>query len=189
MPRPPRAFTPSAKPFAGKHWARPLAELIGSAMDPAIAKRGFTETSLLLNFDEIVGPRIARHCEPIQLQFRPRAKDAGGRDLQEPATLILRVEGAFALEIQHLSPTIIERVNAHFGWACIGRLRLKQGPLNRNKPPVTKPPPDAHMQAKAGEYTGGIEDDELRLSLTRLGARVIQAAAMAATPQKKPSGR
>ena len=62
---------------------------------------------------------------------------------QEPATLVLRVEGPMALEIQHSSDVILERVNRFFGWHAVGRLALRQAPLSRRNRP--KPPrvPDA----------------------------------------------
>ncbi len=50
---------------------------------------------------------------------------------QEPATLVLRVEGPMALEIQHSSDVILERVNRFLGWSAVGRLALRQAPLSR----------------------------------------------------------
>ena len=51
-------------------------------------------------------------------------------DDPEPATLVLRVEGPVALEIQHLSGVIIERVNRFFGWRAVGRIQIRQAPLD-----------------------------------------------------------
>ena len=50
-------------------------------------------------------------------------------DDPEPATLVLRVEGPVALEIQHLSGVIIEKVNRFFGWRAVGRIQIRQAPL------------------------------------------------------------
>ena len=36
-------------------------------------------------------------------------------------TLVLRVEGPAALEIQHKSDVLLERVNRFFGWHAVGR--------------------------------------------------------------------
>ena len=52
-------------------------------------------------------------------------------DDPEPATLVLRVEGPVALEIQHLSGVIIEKVNRFFGWRAVGRIQIRQAPLLR----------------------------------------------------------
>ena len=59
----------------------------------------------------------------------------------EPATLVLRVEGPSAIEIQHMSSVILERVNRFFGWQAVGRLALRQAPLSRRERPA-KPKAD-----------------------------------------------
>jgi hypothetical protein len=87
---------------------------------------------------------------------------------EEPATLILRVEGPAALEIQHSSGVIIERVNRFLGWNAIGRLSLRQAPLTRPraaaKPKVLDP---AAVERAAGQL-GAVENDDLREALARL---------------------
>jgi hypothetical protein len=98
----------------------------------------------------------------------------------EPATLILRVEGAFALEFQHMAPLLVERINARLGWRCVGRIVLKQGPVGGKSPKKVKSSPGAGAVARASETTGGIEDEALRDALTRLGAHVF-------TPQRAKS--
>ena len=55
----------------------------------------------------------------------------------EPATLVLRVEGPAALEIQHLSAVILERVNRFFGWQAIGRIDGETCQHGR-RPPVRR---------------------------------------------------
>ena len=53
----------------------------------------------------------------------------------EPGTLLLRVEGPTAVEIQHLGGVILERVNRFFGWQAVGQLALRQAPLRRAAQP------------------------------------------------------
>jgi hypothetical protein len=91
---------------------------------------------------------------------------------QEPATLVLRVEGPMALEIQHSSDVILERVNRFFGWHAVGRLALRQAPLSRKTRP--KPPrvPDAQAVAEVEKTLGSVEDEALRAALARLGASI-----------------
>lgn len=43
-------------------------------------------------------------------------------------TLVLRVEGPMALEIQHSADVILERVNRFFGWSAVGKLAFRQAP-------------------------------------------------------------
>jgi hypothetical protein len=91
---------------------------------------------------------------------------------QEPATLVLRVEGPMALEIQHASDVILERVNRFFGWSAVGRLALRQAPLSRRDRPVASRAPDANSVAKVAETLSSVEDEELRAALARLGASI-----------------
>jgi hypothetical protein len=88
--------------------------------------------------------------------------------------LALRVEGAFVLEVQHAAPLIIERVNAHLGWRCIGKLQIRQGPVRTSRPSkAPKPLPDAQAIESAGRVSEGLADESLRAAMTRLGAAVF----------------
>jgi hypothetical protein len=154
--------------------SRPLAELVNRALDPLIARRGFGETTLLTQWDTIVGARIGAMCQPVRLNWPPRAKNASPDTGQEPATLALRVEPGFGLDIQHMSGAIIERVNKHLGWRCVAKLAIRQEPLHRaapKRPPA--PPSDPAARAKAEETTRGVENDALRAALVTLGERVL----------------
>ena len=91
---------------------------------------------------------------------------------QEPATLVLRVEGPTALEIQHSSDQILERVNRFFGWHAVGRLALRQAPLSRRAPPPRRRAPDAKTVADEEKTLTAVEDDDLRAALARLGASI-----------------
>jgi hypothetical protein len=91
---------------------------------------------------------------------------------QEPATLVLRVEGPMALEIQHASDTILQRVNRFFGWSAVGRLALRQAPLSRRDRPAARHAPDPEAVAEVAETLSAVEDEELRAALARLGASI-----------------
>jgi hypothetical protein len=82
-----------------------------------------------------------------------------------------------AIEIQHLAPQLIERVNAHLGWRAIGRLAIRQGPLEMGRAKLRIAPPDAQALALAQEATEGVEDAELRKALILLGARALRGPA------------
>ena len=95
----------------------------------------------------------------------------GDRDAPEPATLVLRVEGPVALEIQHLSTVILERVNRFFGWRAAGRIGLRQAPLRRRKTEAARPARDPAVEAGIAANLP-IADPELREALARLGAAI-----------------
>ncbi len=147
--------------------ARPLADFLGVCLSDAFKRQGFASAELVTRWTDIVGPEIAAHAEPLKVQW-PRAV---GNKAPEPGTLVLRVDGPTAIEIQHLANVILERVNRFFGWQAVDRLALRQAPLSwRGKKAAKVPDPEAaaHIAATLHE----IGDDELRDALARLGAAV-----------------
>src|SRR5271169_2604360 len=158
-------------------FAAPLGAHLGDLMGPTLAARGLGEASLVTHWPEIVGAQIAGYARPIQLQWPPRGAGRDPDAAVAPATLVLRIDGAFALEASHAAAIIVARVNAHLGWRCVERLAFWQGPL----PPLRKArvlpaPPSAGALARAREAASGIADEDLREALTKLGARVIDSS-------------
>jgi hypothetical protein len=150
-----------------KHRARPLADLVGGALQSAFARQGFAAVDIVSHWEDIVGPELANRTEPMRLVW-PRRDD-----LDSSGTLTVRVEGAYALELQYLAPTVIERVNRYFGWACVGRIAIRQGSVaRRHRAPdlPVDPPPEAIADVARG--LGEFEDEGLKASLARLGALV-----------------
>src|SRR5581483_5122174 len=124
----------------------------------AYARQGFAARELVTRWTEIAGGEFAAHCEPLKMQW-PRPVEG---EVQEPATLVLRVEGPMALEIQHASDIIIQRVNRFFGWSAVGRLALRQGPLARKSRPPAPTAPDATQVDVVAQSLSSIEDEALR---------------------------
>src|SRR5262249_57017343 len=89
---------------------------------------------------------------------------ASGEQAPEPATLVLRVEGPAALEVQHLSAVILDRVNRFFGWQAIGRIALRQAPL-KHRERLTPPAPDPAIAAQIAEALPDVKDEDLRQAL------------------------
>jgi hypothetical protein len=150
-----------------KTQARRLADIVRRTLADAFARQGFASTELVTHWADIVGEEIAAHCEPMRIKW-PRGVDV---DAPEPATLVLRVEGPVAIEIQHLSPVILERVNRFFGWRAVGRLALRQAPLVRRAAPQVRPAPDPELTARLAASID-VADEGLRLALARLGAAI-----------------
>jgi hypothetical protein len=148
--------------------AKPLSVLLRDVFSDAYAKQGFAARELVTRWAEIAGPEVAAHSEPLKIQW-PRPVEG---QPQEPATLVLRVEGPMALEIQHASDVILQRVNRFFGWSAVGRLALRQAPLSRRNRPAGSHAPDPEAVAKVAETLSAVEDEELRAALARLGASI-----------------
>jgi hypothetical protein len=155
-----------AKP--GPISAKPLSILLSEVFSDAYAKQGFAARELVTRWAEIAGAEIAAHSEPIKIQW-PRPVDG---QPQEPATLVLKVEGPMALEIQHSSDVILARVNRFFGWSAVGRLALRQAPLSRRNRTAPPPPPDPTSVERIAKTLSSIEDEQLRAALARLGAAI-----------------
>src|SRR5579862_956923 len=155
-----------AKP--GPSYAKPLSVLLSDVFSDAYAKQGFAARELVTRWTQIIGPELSAHCEPLKMQW-PRPVEG---QAVEPATLVLRVEGPMALEIQHASDVILQRINRFFGWSAVGRLALRQGPLSRRERPRPSPPPDPHQVEQIAQTLTSVEDDALRAALARLGASI-----------------
>jgi hypothetical protein len=146
---------------------RPLAEVLRKTLTDAFAKQGFASVELVTRWPEIVGAEIAAHSQPEKIQW-PRTPQA--RNAPEPGTLLLRVEGPAALEIQHLTGVILERVNQFFGWQAVGSVRLRQAPLSRRAEPRPLPTCDPAAMTRIAATLPEIKDEKLRQALARLGA-------------------
>lgn len=145
---------------------------------PAFEAYGFPGAAIVAEWPAIAGADMAAYTAPERLVWPRRrregaeAETAGSPEQEKRsagATLVLRVEGPRAIEVQHGAAQIIERVNAYFGYAAVTALRIVQGPVSRKSerraPPAREPAPD-----EAGLER--IEDEGLRAALARLGARL-----------------
>jgi hypothetical protein len=145
---------------------RPIAAELPKLIGKPFGRRGFGEGGLIAQWPTIAGEEIARHSAPLKLSF-PRGERQGG-------TLTVRVVGAFAVELQHIAPLLIERINAYLGYGAIARLRLEQGRLPpRRRPALRQPAPLAPAEESAlAQSLGRIADDGLRQALDGLGRAV-----------------
>ena len=148
---------------------RALAELLHKTLNETFARQGFASVELVTRWQEIVGAEIAACSQPEKIRW-PRPADGTAPAL---GTLVLRVEGPTAVEIQHLSGVILERVNGFFGWRAVDRLRLRQAPLRREQPKAP-PGPDPAAAARIAASLGDISNENLRHALARLGAAIKQ---------------
>jgi hypothetical protein len=162
---------------------KPLADLIDACIGPAFAAQGFASTDILAAWPEIVGERLARYCRPAKLEWprRRRPPEEGGGP--EPGTLIVRVEGVFAIELQHLAPVVIQRINAHYGWACVGKIVLKQDRVGERMAGGITRRVDPARRGEVAQAVATIADDNLREALDRLGIAAV-ATPTAAKPRR-----
>jgi hypothetical protein len=160
--------------------ARKAGDIAGRILEKAMAERGFATLDILSNWEAIVGPGLAEVTAPDRLAW-PRAEQPDeetppsrqSRPRRQGATLHIRVEGPIAIEVQHLSPQIIARINQFFGYAAVGAIRILQAPVaGRGKSRAATPAgPIRRRQARPAEENEpveGIEDAALAAALARL---------------------
>jgi hypothetical protein len=158
----PKVMNKPARPFA-----KPLRDLVPRIVGETFTRQGFASAELVTRWTEIVGAEIAAHSEPMKIQW---TRPAEGEE-REPGTLVLRVQGPAAIEIQHLGEVICERVNRFLGWRAVARLAFRQAPLRRGE---RKRPRGADPAAatRVAQSLSGIRDDDLKSALARLGAAI-----------------
>jgi hypothetical protein len=156
---------------------KPLRDLLGTVIGDVFTRQGFASAELVTRWREIAGDEIAAHSEPIKIQWsrrpthHPTDSDREMPGESAPGTLVLRVEGPAAIEIQHLSNVVLERVNRFLGWRAVERIALRQAPLHRASRPA-RPAADHQAASRLAAAMPEIADQGLRDALGRLGAAV-----------------
>ncbi len=163
-PPEPTAATPARKHRPDPPFRRGLqsaASAVTRVAGPMWRKRGFAESRVITDWPAVVGEAIAPYCVPLRIT-RPRGGEEGG-------ALYIRAAGSWAVELHHLSPQILDRVNGFLGFKAVTELKIVQGPVaagpKRRRP---KPlPPDA--RELISDAIADVGDDGLRDALERLG--------------------
>ncbi len=119
--------------------AKSLNELIGSALEPAVRKRGLARVDILSWWPEIVGTAYAGSTRPHSIKW-PRATGA------DAAVLVVRCDPSVALQLAHERDAIRDRLNGFLGYPAIGDIRIVQHPL-RSLPPQESPDGDVDPEA------------------------------------------
>jgi hypothetical protein len=140
---------------------RPIADALRHVIEPALDRRGRHFAVLVAEWPNIVGKALAQDSVPVRL--------AAGRRTQS-GDLVLRVEPAAAIAIQHQSPQIIARINAALGHAAVERLKLVHGPVMTRPSPGRKKSRDEPAPLEPLAET--LADPELAAALARLRAAI-----------------
>jgi len=139
----------------------------GRVTQPIFGRHGFAGGALVVDWPAIVGSAVAGQTLPVRIRFPPKERSNGVLEIKVASS-------AFATELQHLEPLIIERVNGYFGWQAVTRLRLRHGPLPPRRKaavPSAQPPPAAGPHLS--EILRNVDDPDLKDALERLGRRIL----------------
>lgn len=145
-----------------------LPALTRTAFKNTLGGRGFAEAGLITEWASIVGADVARMSRPVQLAFRQGERKGG--------VLTVECGGAAALELQHLKPQILDRINSHFGYGAVAELRFKQGsaikPTRKKSLKRDSKPPTASEIAETTAAVETLPEGEIKASLLRLGLAI-----------------
>lgn len=150
-----------------KPTAKPLSALLPAVLKPALEEHGLATSQLITHWAEIAGDELAAVTRPLKLNW-PRMTEEAARLQKTGANLVLLCESAFALDVQHAIPLILERVNALYGWRAVIKVSLKQGQVKVEKTHINQ-----QITEKEAMPVTGIEDMDLQNALQRLGKSVL----------------
>ncbi len=147
---------------------RSLSAVAGPIARKALGKRFAALGALLEDWPHIVGSDLAGRTQPVKLDF-PHGQRQGG-------VLSIRTASADALELQHEMPRVLERLNGHFGYRAVDRIKLIQAPP---KPPrtgrvqrtQTVSPADS---AEIANALSAVENPSLRHHLERMADALLE---------------
>ncbi|MBT5837881.1 MAG: DUF721 domain-containing protein [Rhodospirillaceae bacterium] len=152
-----------------RHQIRSISASVERLTRPIFQRRGFGGAGIIEHWPDIVGSHLAGACLPERISYPGQSRRGG--------TLHLRVDSSsLALEIQHLEPQIIERINSHFGYGAIARLRIQHGPITRAAPAAPAPAKPAIAKADAQALDarlGDLDAGDLTEALRALGQGVM----------------
>jgi hypothetical protein len=138
---------------------RALGAVLPRVLRPAFRRRSPGVAHLAEDWPAVVGPALAAVTAPKKLFS---------------GTLAIAASGPVALELQHLSGQLMERINRHLGRIAVTRLRFVQDFSPALLAPKVTPPPTA--DAAAARAVQNLPEGPLREALQRLG-RVVLARA------------
>ena len=163
-PRDPKTEPAKPEPKPRRNYMVALSAEVPAIAKAALGSKGYAEAGLFTHWAEIAGASLAASSLPIKLSF-PRGK-------RDEGTLTVRCGGSAALELQHLAPSVLERINGHFGYRAVARLKIEQGAVaGRNI--AAPPPPLTRLEQNAvSDATAAVHDPDIRASLSRLGTAI-----------------
>jgi len=147
-----------------------LAKLVDPMIEPGVRARGFVMARLISEWPQIMGDMSA-WCRPAEMKFAKGETNNG--------TLKLSVASGRGPEATQMTATIIDRVNAAFGYAAVSRITIVQNLLPASQQAVR--PPQKKMDKPTSESgrneqiwalderLQGVQSPELRAALRRLG--------------------
>ncbi len=141
---------------------RALGALLPRLTRPAFKRRSPAGAALMADWPAVVGPALAAVTTPKRLGN---------------GTLVIGCAGPVAMELAHLAPQLIGRINAHLGQTAVERLRFVQqasfpGAAAPSAAPRRAEP--AALPPRVREAVAAVSGNELREALEKLARGVYR---------------
>ncbi|HFC04069.1 MAG TPA: DUF721 domain-containing protein [Rhizobiales bacterium] len=158
----------------GKHFAR--------VAEKAYARHGVAWAGLLTDWPGIIGAPLCDLCLPEKVTWPGQGKARAGQGTSNRSkhqkiggTLVIRVAYGRALEIQHMTPQIIDRINVYYGYNAISQIKILQGKVEKPKIVIKHrlPPLSPDISDQLDHQMTAIEDDKLKTALRNLAKGVL----------------
>lgn len=172
----------ASPPFRHKKASHALSALVAEAVAPVLKQRGFATNTVLSEWREIVGPRLAQWTTPLEIRWPRKREGKEGAEATpaqnsrtrkaEGASLVISCPGPFAMEVQMGTREILEAVNRRLGFGAVSALVIKQAPRPAPVMVPVRPAPDEAMIQSVAADLEDIEADDLRRALAELGASI-----------------
>jgi hypothetical protein len=139
---------------------RALGALLPRLTRPAFKRRSPAGAALMADWPAVVGPALAAVTSPKRLGN---------------GTLVIACAGPVAMELTHLAPQLIGRINAHLGQTAVERLRFVQqasaNPAAAAPRAAAKP---VALPPRVREAVAAVPGGELREALEKLAQGVYR---------------
>lgn len=148
-------------------------------------KYGFHSAEIMTSWSTVAGADIARISAPERIKW-PRG-NSGSHDAEDArsaaggATLVLRTEPAYALDVEYKTREIIDRINRYFGYRAIAQIKIIQTPLAYKQPDQAAPARPKQPMADAAALLPPIPSDaepELKTALSALWSSISAERAL-----------
>ncbi len=141
---------------------RDLGALLPKLTKPIFRKKSPSGAQLMADWAEIIGPALAAVTAPRRLSG---------------TTLTIACAGPVAMELAHLAPQIISRVNGHLGRQAVAQLKFIQEALAGARPFMPRrPAAPAPLPAQVAAGLAQVPGEELRAALAKLAQGVYRNA-------------
>lgn len=145
-----------------------LKTLLPKLIKSTLNKSGLAQATLILDWDKVIGQKLAFYTMPLKLSYPKNAREGG--------SLLLLVHPSWALLVQQSEQMLLEQINAFYGYKAVERLRLKQGYPSQPKrnPPLRQEETPKEVDIDLDTSEPLTHDPDLDKALRRLERVLIK---------------